>query len=59
MAGLSREGVDVRGHHHLDETVKIGLGLPAQHLVRLRRVADEQVDVRRRMNFGSTTTKSS
>src|SRR5262249_55323534 len=41
----SAQGGDVGVHHHVDELLEAGLALPAEHLVRLRWIGQEQVDL--------------
>src|SRR5580704_10867723 len=43
FTGLPGQGVDVRGHHHLDQAVEVDFALPTQLFVRLGGVADQQV----------------
>jgi hypothetical protein len=44
QAGLTLESVDIRGDHHLDESVEINVTLPPEQVVRFGGVADQQVD---------------
>src|SRR6185295_5833677 len=46
-AALRLQPVEVGAHHHLDEALERDRRRPAEDRARLRRVADQQVDLRR------------
>src|SRR5579863_9755975 len=46
LTRLVGQGVDVRGHHHFDQSVEVDFAFPTQVFVRLGGVADQEVDLR-------------